>query len=42
MNVTQLVTVDKEDLSERIGKLPSTRFDEVFAGILLVIEPREM
>jgi mRNA interferase MazF len=42
VNVTQLVTVDKEDLSEKIGKLLSTRFDEVFAGVLLVIEPREM
>lgn len=42
VNVTQLVTVDKEDLSERIGKLPPTRFDEVFTGVLLVIEPRDM
>jgi mRNA interferase MazF len=42
VNVTQLVTVDKEDLSERIGKLPSIRFDEVLTGVLLVIEPREM
>lgn len=42
VNVTQLVTLDKEDLSERIGKLPPTRFGEVFAGVLLVIEPREM
>jgi len=42
VNVTQLVTVDKEDLSERIGKLSSIRFDEVFTGVLLVIEPREM
>jgi mRNA interferase MazF len=42
VNVTQLITVDKEDLSEKIGKLPPTRFDEIFAGVLLVIEPREM
>jgi mRNA interferase MazF len=42
VNVAQLVTVDKEDLTERIGKLPLTRFEEVFTGVLLVTEPREM
>jgi len=42
VNVTQLVTLDKEYLSERIGRLSLARFDEVLTGVLLVLEPREM
>ncbi len=42
VNVTQLVTVDKEDLSEKIGRLPPNRIEEVIQGVLLVIEPRAM
>ncbi|MFV2081971.1 MAG: type II toxin-antitoxin system PemK/MazF family toxin [bacterium] len=42
VNVTQLVTLDKEDLSERIGRLSPAQFEEVLTGVLLVLEPREM
>ena len=42
VNVTQLVTLDKEDLSEKIGRLSPARFEEVLTGVLLVLEPREV
>ncbi len=42
VNVTQLVTLDREDLSEKIGRLPPSRIDDVVRGVLLVIEPRKM
>jgi mRNA interferase MazF len=42
VNVSQLYTVDKEDLIERIGALSPTRLDEVLAGILILLEPRQV
>lgn len=42
VNVTQLVTVDKEDLLEKIGMLSPSRLVEIIEGIMLVIEPRKM
>ncbi|MDF1526496.1 MAG: type II toxin-antitoxin system PemK/MazF family toxin [bacterium] len=42
VNVTQLVTVDKEDLLEKIGILSPSRTAEVIEGTMLVIEPRRM
>jgi mRNA interferase MazF len=41
VNVTQLYTVDKTELEERIGKLGSVRIRQIFNGIALVIEPRD-
>lgn len=41
VNVTQLFTVDKEDLVERIGRLTPVRLREVLAGIELLLEPRD-
>ena len=42
VNVTQLVTLDKEDLSEKIGRLRPSRIEEIIQGVLLVLKPREM
>lgn len=40
VNVSQLFTVDKDDLGERIGHLPETRLREVLAGLDVLLEPR--
>lgn len=37
VNVSQIVTLDKEQLSERIGKLPRAKFQLVLAGIDVVL-----
>ncbi|OGO36557.1 MAG: PemK family transcriptional regulator [Chloroflexi bacterium RBG_16_57_8] len=42
VNVTQIFTVDKRDLTERIGSLSRGRMAQVLAGIELVIRPREV
>jgi mRNA interferase MazF len=42
VNVSQIFTVDKEDLDEKIGRLSRRRVREILAGVLLVIEPREI
>jgi mRNA interferase MazF len=39
VNVTQLFTVDKRDLTEKIGSLALERMTQVLAGIELVIKP---
>jgi len=39
VNVSQLITVDKSMLQERIGKLSEKRLREVLDGIFLVINP---
>ena len=40
VNVTQIFTVDKANLGERIGSLSRERIKQILDGILLVIEPR--
>jgi mRNA interferase MazF len=42
VNVSQIFTVDKKQLSEHIGRLSSQRLREILNGISLVIEPREL
>ena len=42
VNVTQIFTVDKADLVERIGRLSRKRVRQVLDGILLLMEPREI
>jgi len=42
VNVSQVFTVDKRDLAERIGKLSRKRVRQILDGILLVMEPREV
>ncbi len=42
VNVSQVFTVDKRDLGEKIGALSRGRVREVLDGIHLVIEPRDI
>ncbi len=41
VNVSQLFTVDKSDLLERIGALSERRVQQVLAGVMLLWQPRE-
>ena len=38
VNVSQLLTVDKSELDERIGRLPTGTIDAVLKGLLLLFE----
>ncbi len=42
INITQIYTVDKSDLFEKIGKVNSERLKEILSGVHLLIEPREL
>jgi len=42
VNVSQIFTVDKSQLSEKIGTLSSRRVREILDGIRLLLEPREL
>jgi mRNA interferase MazF len=42
VNVSQIFTVDKKDLGERIGALSRQRVRQILDGIRLVIEPRDL
>jgi mRNA interferase MazF len=42
VNVSQLYTVDKAELVERIGALDPLRIREVLGGIDLVLKPRDV
>lgn len=42
VNVSQLFTVDKAALVERIGALPRPRVREILDGIRLLTEPRDV
>jgi mRNA interferase MazF len=42
VNVSQIVTVDKTDLVERIGTLSPARLKQIIEGIRLLIEPKEV
>ena len=41
VNVTQIYTVTKADLGEKIGTLSSRRMGQILEGVKLVLEPRE-
>ena len=41
VNISQVVTLDKQFLSERIGTLSSRRIQEIISGLHLLLEPRE-
>jgi mRNA interferase MazF len=41
VNVSQISTVDKEDLGEKIGTLSAERVQEILEGIYLMLEPRD-
>jgi len=38
VNVSQILTIDKTDLSERIGKLPDNTLDSIRAGLQLLFD----
>lgn len=42
VNISQIFTVNKSDLSEKIGSLRRERFNQVLEGIRLLTEPREI
>jgi mRNA interferase MazF len=42
VNISQLYTVDKRALAEKIGTLSKERIDEIVSGIRLSIESREI
>jgi len=42
VNVSQIFTVDKSQLSAKIGTLSSRRVREILDGIRLLLEPREL
>jgi mRNA interferase MazF len=42
VNITQMITVNKSDLTEKIGSLSPTRIREIINGIALLTEPREI
>ncbi len=41
VNISQVVTLDRQDLLERIGTLSSGRVREIVSGLRLLLEPRE-
>ena len=42
VNISQIYTVDKTDLKEKIGSLSKERFRQILDGIQIIIEPREI
>ena len=42
VNISQIYTVNKSDLIEKIGKVSTKRFNEILEGIKLITEPREV
>lgn len=42
VNVSQILTVDKTQITDQIGKLSARRVKQISDGIKLVIEPREV
>ena len=42
VNISQLFTVNKSDLSEKIGTLSKDRIFQILRGIKLLAEPREV
>jgi mRNA interferase MazF len=42
INISQIITVDKADLLEKIGRLSPARTNQIIDGIKLLIEPREL
>jgi len=42
INISQIFTVNKSDLSEKIGTLSRERMSQVYEGIKLLAEPREV
>lgn len=41
VNVSQVLTVDRSDLTERVGRLPPTKLREVESGLLSILDLRD-
>ena len=41
VNITQIVTIDKSDLVEKIGSLSPRRINQIVEGVELLLEPKE-
>ena len=39
VNVTQIITVDKRELGERMGRIAAGRVRQILAGVSLALEP---
>ncbi len=42
VNVSQIMTLDKTNLTERIGRLTPARLRQVLEGVYLILEPMEV
>lgn len=42
VNISQVVTLNKSDLVEKIGSIPSQRVRQIMEGIKLLMEPKEI
>jgi mRNA interferase MazF len=42
VNVTQIVTLDKSDLTHKVGTISRARVREILDGVRLVTEPRDL
>lgn len=42
VNISQILTIDKRDIEEKIGTLSSRRIRQVLDGLRLLTEPREI
>ena len=42
VNISQIFTVNKSDLSEKIGTLSMDRISQIIHGVRLITEPREV
>lgn len=42
VNISQIITIDKSDLVEKIGSLPPSTVKQIIEGVKLLIEPREI
>lgn len=42
VNISQLFTVNKSDLSEKIGTLSKDRISQILKGIKILMEPKEV
>ncbi len=42
VNISQLFTVDKQQLEEKVGSLSPWRIEQILSGIKLLLEPRDV
>jgi mRNA interferase MazF len=42
VNISQIFTVNKSDLKEKIGSLGRARMDEILGGLRLLTDPRDL